>query len=146
MSTAECRIADWHNPEDRAALRKIRQQVFVNEQHVPVELEWDEFDDCSTHFLALLNNTPVATARLKADGQLGRMAVLENYRHQGFGSDLLKFVLACARQQSLAEIYCHAQLSALDFYRRHGFNEFGETFSDAGIAHRAMKISINDQH
>ncbi len=143
MNPAEIRIADWNNTDDRAALRMIRAQVFIDEQQVPVELEWDEFDDSSTHFLAAINHTPVATARLKTDGQLGRMAVLKACRHRGIGSVLLNYILAYARRQSLAELYCHAQISALDFYRRHGFNEFGEIFSDAGILHRAMKIRLD---
>jgi predicted GNAT family N-acyltransferase len=139
----ECRLADWRNANDRDALRKIRQQVFIDEQHVPVDLEWDEFDDSSTHFMACTDNMPVATARLKPDGQLGRMAVLSGFRRQGIGSTLLAYILAHARTQAFSELYCHAQLSALDFYRHHGFNEFGETFSDAGIAHRAMKIQLD---
>ena len=143
MSPADIRIADWNNTDDRAALRMIRKQVFIDEQQVPVKLEWDEFDDNSTHFIATADNSPVATARLKTDGQLGRMAVLKGFRHRGIGSALLKFVLAYARRQSLPELYCHAQLSALDFYRRHGFNEFGETFLDAGIMHRAMNIRLD---
>ncbi|MGB5396739.1 MAG: GNAT family N-acetyltransferase [Gammaproteobacteria bacterium] len=143
MNPAEIRIADWNNNDDRAALRMIRKQVFIDEQQVPVELEWDEFDDSSTHFLATVNHAAVATARLKTDGQLGRMAVLKACRHRGIGASLLKYILAYARMQSLAELYCHAQISALDFYRQHGFNEFGETFLDAGIVHRAMKLKLD---
>lgn len=143
MSKPLIRIADWHNPEDQKALRMIRQRVFIEEQKVPVELEWDEFDGNSTHFLASIDNTPVATARLKPDGQFGRMAVLSEYRHQGAGSTLLRFVIQQAISQGHTTLYCHAQTSALDFYQRHGFNTYGDEFDDAGIPHRAMSIQLD---
>jgi len=143
MPQIETRVADCNQADDRSVIREIREQVFIKEQQVPVELEWDEYDDCSTHFLALADHVPVATARLKPDGQLGRMAVLKNHRHLGIGSALLNYIVAFARLQRLPEVYCHAQLSALDFYRQHSFNQFGETFQDAGITHRAMKIRFD---
>jgi len=143
MNKPLIRIADWHNPEDQKALRMIRQCVFIEEQSVPAELEWDEFDDNSTHFLAIVDNKPVATARLKPDGQFGRMAVLSPYRHQGVGSALLQFVMRQAKNKNLKTLYCHAQTSALDFYQRHGFNTYGDEFDDAGIPHFAMNIRLD---
>ena len=83
--TLTFRIADWHNDRDSLAL--IRKLVFVKEQNVPEELEWDEFDDSSIHFLATHKDQPIACARLKTDGQIGRMAVLASYRSQGTGSE-----------------------------------------------------------
>jgi predicted GNAT family N-acyltransferase len=143
MNKAIIRIADWHNPNDRKALRMIRQRIFIEEQQVPVELEWDEFDDSSTHFLASIDNLPVATARLKTDGQFGRMAVLAECRHQHIGSTLLRFVMQQAKKQNLKTLHCHAQIRALDFYRRHGFNINGDEFDDAGIPHREMTIQLD---
>ena len=143
MNKPLIRIADWHHPEDQKALRMIRQRVFIEEQSVPVELEWDEFDDSSIHFLASVDSRPVATARLKPDGQFGRMAVLAEYRHQGVGGALLQFVLQQAKEQSHRTLYCHAQTSALDFYQRHGFNPCSDEFDDAGIPHRAMTILLD---
>jgi predicted GNAT family N-acyltransferase len=142
MNKPAVRIANWQNPDDQHALRMIRQRVFIDEQHVPVALEWDEFDDSSTHFIASLDNTPVATARLKHDGHLGRMAVLAEYRHQGIGGALLHYVIDQARSKKHSTLYCHAQTSALDFYRRHGFNSVGDEFDDAGIGHRAMTLTL----
>lgn len=121
----------------------IRQQVFIDEQHVPVALEWDEFDDSSLHFLASIDNVPVATARLKYDGQFGRMAVLADYRRQGVGSALLRTLIQQARALKLPGLHCHAQISALDFYRQHGFNGTGNEFDDAGIPHLAMTLTLD---
>ena len=105
-------------------------------------MEWDEHDDSSTHFLATLDNKVIATARLKTDGQIGRMAVLAEYRNKGIGSKLLQFVLQTARQQKLKKIYLHAQLSAIAFYKKHGFIACGHVFYEAGIAHREMSKKL----
>ena len=129
------RVADWHT--DKASLRQIRRQVFIEEQKVPEELEWDEFDDSSIHFLASCEGKPVACARLKADGQIGRMAVLAEYRNRGLGRKLLQFILQTS-EQKLSKVYLHAQLTAVPFYKKQEFIETGEIFYEANIPHREM--------
>lgn len=129
------RVADWHTDKD--SLRQIRRQVFIEEQKVPEELEWDEFDDSSIHFLASCEDQPVACARLKADGQIGRMAVLVEYRNRGVGRKLLQFILQTS-EQKLSKVYLHAQLTAVPFYKKQGFIERGEIFYEANIPHREM--------
>ena len=89
-------IANWDSDKD--SLAEIRRLVFIEEQNVPEDMEWDEYDNSATHFLATLNNKVIATARLKTDGQIGRMAVLAEYRNKGIGSKLLQFVLLTAKQ------------------------------------------------
>ena len=138
-----CRLADWEKDGD--ALRTIRQQVFVLEQSVPVELEWDEHDRSAVHFIAELTNdhgTAVATARLKIDpdssAQIGRMAVLSEYRRQGIGRTLLRYVLDYCEQHQIHPLYLHAQVQVVNFYQNEGFYPEGEIFEDAGIPHRAM--------
>jgi predicted GNAT family N-acyltransferase len=131
---------DWLDAAD--ALRHIRQTVFVEEQHVPEELEWDELDAVSTHFLARVDATPAATARLTPAGQIGRMAVLPPFRRRGLASSLLLAVLAEARLRGLKRVFLHAQVQVVDFYRRHGFTTEGEEFLDAGIKHRAMFLIL----
>lgn len=84
----EIKIVDWS--EGRTALSNIRQKVFIEEQQVPSELEWDAEDSSATHFLGKEGNRPVACARLLKDGKLGRVAVLRDYRHHGWGSRLLR--------------------------------------------------------
>jgi predicted GNAT family N-acyltransferase len=133
-------IADWN--AERNVLAKIRRQVFIEEQNVPEDMEWDEHDSLATHFLATLDNKVIATARLKTDGQIGRMAVLAEYRNKGIGSKLLKFVLLTAKQHKQKSVYLHAQLSAIRFYKKHGFTACGDIFYEANIPHREMSKKI----
>lgn len=130
------RIADWTSEKDQ--LSSVRRQVFIIEQKVPEELEWDEFDVCSTHFIATLDDIAIGTARLKDDGQIGRMAVLQPYRNQGIGSRLLQLALETARSKRYPEVHLHAQVEAIPFYEKHGFTIVGDTFYEANIPHRGM--------
>ena len=132
----QIRVADWHTDKDM--LEDIRRQVFVEEQKVPVELKWDEFDDTSIHFLVTDSDKAIACARLKTDGQVGRMAVLPGYRNRGIGQKLLQYVLQVAANQKLENVYLHAQVSAITFYEKQGFTADGETFFEASIPHREM--------
>lgn len=125
-------------------LKKIRTTVFIEEQQVPSELEWDEFDQQSKHFLAFFKNIPIATARLKPDGQIGRMAVLEDYRHQGVATKLLKTVLSLAKKDNYKLVYIHAQIQVIEFYKKFDFIDNGTEFLDAGIMHRAMFKQLNN--
>lgn len=136
------RIVDWH--QHQPALMAIRKAVFIDEQHVPMELEWDGRDKECTQFLALLDTQPVATARLTADGQIGRMAVLSEHRGHGIGAQLLAAVLEQARQTGFEQVFLHAQVSVIGFYNRQGFTAEGETFIEAGIEHQAMKLKLAD--
>jgi len=130
------KVADWSKEKDD--LSDIRRLVFIEEQNVPEEMEWDEFDETSTHFLVTLKDQAIACARLKTDGQIGRMAVLPEYRNQGFGSKLLQFVLAEANTQDINHVYLHAQISAIPFYEKLGFITRGNIFHEANIPHREM--------
>lgn len=130
------RIADWHT--DKTSLSQIRRLVFIEEQNVPEDLEWDEFDDSSMHFLVTREDRPIACARLKPDGQIGRMAVLAELRNEGIGSKLLQFVLQEAEEQKFKRVYLHAQLTAVPFYKKQGFIETGDIFYEANIPHREM--------
>jgi len=130
------KIADWNNDKDQ--LSSIRRSVFIEEQNVPEEMEWDEFDESSIHFLVTLDGQTVACARLKKDGQIGRMAVLAECRHQGIGSKLLQLVLETASNQTIDPVYLHAQVNAISFYERLGFTCQGEVFFEANIPHREM--------
>lgn len=135
------RIADWLTDKDKLA--QIRRLVFIEEQNVPEELEWDEFDDISIHFLVTQNDQLIACARLKPDGQIGRMAVLASHRNQGTGSSLLKFVLQQAVKTKLDKVYLHAQETAISFYEKHGFTAVGDIFYEANIPHREMLKKID---
>ena len=128
--------ADW--TKHKHTLKEIRKTVFIDEQQVPIELEWDEFDEHCTHFLISISGEFIATGRLKSDGQIGRMAVLAQHRRNGAGTILLNHILNYAQEIKLNKVYCHAQLTALDFYKTAGFTPTGEIFIDANIPHQAM--------
>lgn len=132
------RQASWNADQD--ALRRIRLTVFVEEQGVPVELEWDGLDPDSVHFLAVESNgAPIGTVRLLPDGHIGRMAVLKPWRKQGVGYALLTRVLDYARARGDRKVMLNAQTTAVEFYRRVGFTVIGDEFMDAGIPHLYME-------
>lgn len=134
------RLASWR--DDQSALQDVRREVFIVEQQVPEALEWDDADAMSVHALALdARRLPIGTGRLLADGQIGRMAVVRDWRRHGVGSTILDLLLALARQQGYSAVHLHAQTHALGFYARHGFVVHGETFTEAGIPHRLMALN-----
>ncbi len=116
--------------------------MFVIEQHVPENLEWDEADAVSLHALALdAQGLPVGTGRLLPDGHIGRMAVIRERRGEGAGRTLLEFLIGEARSQGMRSLQLHAQSHAIGFYERQGFVAQGGEFLEAGIPHRLMTIS-----
>jgi predicted GNAT family N-acyltransferase len=134
------RIASWS--DDRAVLQALRRAVFVVEQHVPEDLEWDEADAVSLHALAQdADGLPVGTGRLLPDGHVGRMAVIRERRGEGAGRALLEFLIGQARRQGMRSLQLHAQTHAVGFYARQGFVVQGGEFLEAGIPHRLMTIS-----
>jgi predicted GNAT family N-acyltransferase len=131
--------ADWSR--DREALRSVRQRVFVEEQSVPVELEWDGEDEGAIHLLAVDGHgQAIGTARLLPSGQIGRMAVLAEWRRRRVGSALLQAALAIAREPGRPTPFLNAQTAVLDFYHHHGFVPEGGEFMEAGIPHRHMVL------
>lgn len=132
---------DWNDLREDA--QQLRVEVFVIEQGVPIELEWDEGDDVSIHAVAYDDaGLAVATGRLLPDGHIGRMAVRQSARGNGIGSQVLKTLLAEALREGHTELILHAQLHAWGFYERHGFVGEGEEFMEAGIAHRRMRLKL----
>ncbi|MCW9014342.1 MAG: GNAT family N-acetyltransferase [Gammaproteobacteria bacterium] len=128
----------WNDKQQ--ALSYIRSEVFIREQQVPAELEWDDEDQNCIHILATdIDDQPVATARMKPDGHIGRMAVLRAFRNQGIGSAILNKLTDIAKQQKINKLYLHAQTSAINFYAQHGFAICSNEFMDAGIPHRTME-------
>ena len=137
-SSFRVRRADWER--DHEHLRRIREAVFVREQHVPPALEWDGSDASCCQVLAEdMDGTPIGTGRLLPDGHIGRMAVLATWRGRGVGSALLSELLRWAAEQGMTEVALNAQTHALGFYQQHGFSAEGEVFLDAGIDHMRMR-------
>lgn len=124
----------------RPMLEAVRHAVFIEEQKVPPELEWDELDPDSHHVLALDDKgEPVGTARLTPRRTIGRMAVLPHWRGQGVGEALLEALVERARASGTHELTLAAQTHAIGFYARAGFLPEGEQFDDAGIEHLLMR-------
>ncbi len=120
----------------------IRQKVFVEEQQVPADAEYDEHDKTAHHYVATYNGEPVGAARWRETDngiKLERFAVLAHYRKLQVGSAVLQTVLQEVQNtHPKHQIYLHAQLPAVAFYTRHGFTKVGEMFSECAIDHYKM--------
>ena len=139
MSKISVRLADWHH--DNADLRRIREAVFMVEQGVPAELEWDGEDNAAIHFLACEGDFAVGCARLLADGHIGRVAVLRDWRGLHIGEQLMQAAIAEAERRGLSQQSLTAQVHAIAFYQRLGFVVASDEFLDAGIPHVDMQRS-----
>lgn len=125
--------------------RDIREEVFVKEQNVSREEEFDQFESESKHYLLFFEEQAVATARWRRVGEkikLERFAVLKKHRGQKLGDFLLQRVLSDALMEN-QPIYLHAQLKAIPFYERRGFKSVGELFMECEIAHYEMILESN---
>ena len=132
----------WH--EHETEIRTIRLKVFVEEQQVPLELEWEDKDDQFHYVLALNNHQAIGTGRIDSTGHIGRMAVLKPWRRQGVGSALLEALLDYAQQQKIPRIFLNAQCSAVPFYEKQGFTIISDEFLDAGIPHKTMEKILQE--
>lgn len=146
MSDPEWRIVRVGWRDDQASLCAIRQRVFVEEQGVPEDLEWEGDDEQCEHFLAIHQQAgAVGCARLRPDGrraQIGRLAVLPAYRRLGIGRAMLEKVDRCGIERGYDELYLHAQTYAQPLYESLGYLASGAEFQEAGIAHRLMTRRI----
>jgi predicted GNAT family N-acyltransferase len=148
------RVAE--DPADREACFAVRGQVFVVEQGVPQEIEYDSYDAVAVHVLAVREDgVPLGTGRLlygeaAADrvggdltvGALGRLAVAQEARGLGVGVALVRAIEDAARARGLAAVDLHAQTHALGFYERLGYEAYGPEYPEAGIPHRAMRRAL----
>ncbi len=129
--------------DESQALRYIRECVFIQEQCVPVELEWDELDPVCLHILAKDGDgQSVGTARLLPDGHIGRIAVLKEWRKQGVGSALLQWMIEEMKSSGKQQAMLNAQTDAVKFYEKFGFRVVGDMFMDAGIPHVQMHLAL----
>ena len=126
-------------------LKNIREKVFIQEQKVTPQLEWDGMDEKAIHFLVFNDKAAIGCARaivIKDHMQLGRMAVLKEYRGQGIGSALLEKAMTIAKLNQLSAIYISAQCLAIDFYKKFGFEVKSDIYLDAEIPHRDMTLDF----
>ncbi|GAA4450591.1 GNAT family N-acetyltransferase [Nibrella saemangeumensis] len=133
------------NPAELEKAFAIRREVFVEEQQVPADEEYDEFEESSRHFLALANGEPCGTARWRQTPKgikLERFAVRQAFRGQGVGRALVRAVLDDVfRHHAQPElVYMHAQVSAMPLYTGFGFEPVGDLFDECGIMHYKMVL------
>lgn len=120
----------------------LRREVFVWEQHVPEDLEHDEYDATATHLVAIVEGEVVGTLRvvdLPEHAKIGRVAVRQQFRGRGVARAMMQAAMAFAREAGQDKLYLTAQTDKLGLYEKLGFVAFGEIFDDAGMPHRAMR-------
>lgn len=136
-------IGPW--PALRSDASSIREAVFVEEQSVPLEFEYDDADAVSLHAVAYDSaGRPLGTGRLLPDGHIGRMAVHRHARGAGIGGAILDAMIEEARRRNHRRLLLHAQTRARRFYETRGFRAEGDEFMEAGIPHVLMALSLED--
>jgi predicted GNAT family N-acyltransferase len=144
--SSRIKVIAIESPADMQRAFAIRRRVFIEEQHVPEEIELDADDDHAFHALAILDGVAIGCGRMLEhdDGEvkIGRMAVLPEFRGTGIGAHILRFLLDRARARGLHRAILHAQLTAEGFYLKEGFKPVGGVFDEAGIAHRKMERDL----
>ncbi|UYZ82973.1 GNAT family N-acetyltransferase [Entomomonas sp. E2T0] len=144
MNKTFVRKADWQ--KDMVDIMRIREAVFINEQNVPAEQEWDDLDSLSTHFLAVDGSYAMGTARLTKEtddcARISRVAVLKDWRGLSIGDELLQAAIEEAKQQNFKKLTLTAQTHATKFYKRFGFEIVSDEFLEVGIPHVEMLLAI----
>ena len=131
-----------YEPAHQSHIRAIRDAVFMQEQGVSPELEFDGLDASAMHVLAVVDGEYVGTGRMLDDGHIGRIAILRNYRGLGLGAKVVQALVAEATRLGYPRVYLGAQIHAVDFYAKLGFTPYGDEFMDAGIPHLSMEQSL----
>ncbi|WP_306056091.1 GNAT family N-acetyltransferase [Natronococcus wangiae] len=142
----EVRVAE--SKAEREDAFGVRHEVFVEEQGVDEELEYDEHDPDAVHFVAYDGGEAVGAARLRelegGAAKVERVAVLEPRREEGIGRELMTAVESRARELALGTLKLHSQTHAADFYRDLDYDRRGEEFDEAGIPHVEMRKRLNE--
>ena len=137
MAHLKIQVVDWQSHRDD--LLSVRQEVFVVEQKVPAEEEIDDLDPIATHLLAVdPGGLPIGTARVLADGHIGRVAVLKAERGQGIGRALTEAAVEYLKSQHFEEAKLNSQVQVVEFYEKLGFVTYGDVFYECEIPHLAM--------
>ncbi|HAK16832.1 GNAT family N-acetyltransferase [Acinetobacter junii] len=134
----------WDKLEQDAKF--IRKQVFIIEQNIPEEEEWDDQDMISDHFVVYDQNQPIATARLLQNNSVGRVAVLKAYRGQGIGRMIMLEIIRQAHQQDRKFLHLSSQVHAISFYEKLGFSIQGDAYDECGIPHIKMQLVIETKN
>ena len=124
---------------------EIRREVFIREQGVPEEIEFDELDSEAIHVLASVNGVTAGCGRLllkDGNARIGRVAVRKDMRRGGIGDGICRLLMAIARDNGAEKVTINAQLTAVRFYESLGFEKEGEVFMEAGIDHVRMARTL----
>ncbi|GHA15318.1 GNAT family N-acetyltransferase [Oceanisphaera arctica] len=131
-----------YDNEHQPHIRAIREAVFMQEQGVSPELEFDGLDASAMQVLVAVDGKYVGTGRMLDDGHIGRIAILRDYRGLGLGGRVVQALVDEAARRGYPRVYLGAQTHAVDFYTKLGFTPYGDEFMDAGIPHLAMEKSL----
>ncbi|MFO8051642.1 MAG: GNAT family N-acetyltransferase [Thermoplasmatota archaeon] len=140
-SDASAALEEVRTEKDLYIERKIRERVFIEEQGVPRDIEYDEHEQNSIHFLIKKNGVSVGCIRYRWNGsdiKIERLAVLKEHRKKGLGGFAMKNILQIALRLGPDRIYLHSQTAAREFYEKIGFGAIGPRFTEAGIEHIKM--------
>jgi predicted GNAT family N-acyltransferase len=130
----------WQKAESE--LRAIRTPVFIEEQFVTHEFEWDEIDANAVHLLATFDNQPIACLRIIHYQKIGRMAVIKQWRGKGLGAALLREAIDICKKQGSKSICLSAQTHAINFYLKAGFKQASDEYTDVDIPHIDMQLDL----
>lgn len=134
---------DWMSAKDK--LTKLREKVFVYEWRIPKDVEFDRQDSAACHVLLLDDaGLEIATGRLTAEGEIGRIAVLNNCRKPEVYQQLFAALLALAEQQGMQTVSVQCELEGVNYYQQQGFRPVGAVYMDAGIPRQRMACSIKN--
>ena len=138
------RVRDADFAADFTSIHHVRSTVFIDEQRVPRELEFDDRDGVCRHVLAFDGDAAVGTGRLDLDygGKVGRVAIVATHRRSGVGRAIMERLHEIAREQRQPRLWCHAQLTAVPFYEQLGYVRSGPVFVEAGIDHVRMEYDV----
>ncbi len=140
MKQIHIKQVTWQQAE--SDLRKVRTVVFIKEQSVTPEFEWDEIDSGAVHLLAMLENEPIGCLRIIHHEKIGRMAVLSQWRGLGIGKMLLNEAINICRTYGSKQIDLSAQTHAIHFYQQAGFQIISEEYTDVQIPHLDMRLIL----
>jgi predicted GNAT family N-acyltransferase len=130
----------WQEAENE--LRAVRTPVFIEEQFVTPEFEWDEIDASAVHLLARFQNQAIACLRIINYQKIGRMAVLKHWRGMGLGATLLLEAISICKEHGSKGVYLSAQTHAIDFYQKAGFKKISDEYCDVDIPHVDMQLDL----
>ncbi len=143
-----CKILfKWVKNSDYTDCFKIREEVFIKEQNISREDEYDGIDNKCSHIVGYIKNEPVATGRIIVKNNkhyLGRIAVIKKYRGKGYATELIKEMIIYLKRKKVSKVYLSSQLYVKELYEKIGFVTFGDIYLDCNIKHINMVYKIKE--